>query len=428
VNLFQLAKRLTARWRRWQIGQYSSEDRNILYFSIDTACQGLVHGGIATFISIFVVRLGASSLLVSLLTSLPAMVGALLSIPMGLFVERQQDPIRVTNRARLFHRGSFLLIALLPFFMRQGLAEATVVLWALNSVPAALINLSWMAVVAEIIPPKRRPSVNGARWALLGLVTAVAVALCGYMLDRLPFPISYQIVFAISFLGGVLSIYFFSLIQLPPAQSPRVTLGKRVTLGQRVHRYVRSLVGAPLFVRYLLTTSVLRFALNLPAALYSIYWIRHLNASDLWIGWQSTAGSLALIVGYFLWGRVASRKGHHLVLLACTFGVGIYPVMMGFVPTEFWLPLVAVVRGFFITGIDLSFFDTLLQVCPPDKRASFIALNTVVANLAIFLAPMAGSLLSGWLSIRVVFLVSGGIHLLATLLFGLFHVAAEEEG
>ncbi len=33
-----------------------------------------------------------------------------------------------------------------------------------------------------------------------------------------------------------------------------------------------------------LTTFVLRFGLNLPAALYSIYWIRRLDASDLWIG------------------------------------------------------------------------------------------------------------------------------------------------
>jgi MFS family permease len=172
-------------------------------------------------------------------------------------------------------------------------------------------------------------------------------------------------------------------------------------------------------------TAVLRLGLNLPTALYSIYWIRHLDASDLWIGWRATAASLALIVGYWLWGRVASQKGHHLVLMACTVGTGLYPALTAFVPDQVWLPLVALVYGFFVTGIDISIFDTLLHVCPPDKRASYVALNTFFANLVIFLAPMLGSLLDRWLDIRVVFFVAGGVHLLAALLFRLLHIAAD---
>ena len=114
--------------------------------------------------------------------------------------------------------------------------------------------------------------------------------------------------------------------------------------------------------------------------------------------------------------------------MVCTIGVGFYPVLMGLILAQVWLPLVALVRGFFVTGIDISFFDTLLHVCPPEKRSGFVALNTVFANLAIFLAPMAGSRLTNWLDIRVVFFVAGGVHLLAALLFRLFQVAADEMG
>ena len=163
----------------------------------------------------------------------------------------------------------------------------------------------------------------------------------------------------------------------------------------------------------------------MPVALYSIYWIRHLDASDLWIGWRATASSLALIVGYYLWGRVASRKGHHLVLMACTVGVGLYPALTALVSDQVWLPLVAVVYGFFVTGIDISIFDTLLHVCPPEKRASYVALNTFFANLVIFIAPMLGSLLDRWLDIRAVFVIAGGVHLLAALMFRLLRVAAD---
>jgi MFS family permease len=401
----------------------SLQDRNIRNLVIDTAWQGLMMGGVFTFLSVFVVRLGASSLMVSLLTSLPAILMVVLAIPAAQLVQRRRDLVRFTNLVRVYHRGSVLLMALLPFFIRDHLVEAIVIVWTLKTIAVALINSSWTAVVAEVIPPARRARVNGGRWAILSLVTAVAVAVFGVMLDRFTFPLGYQIVFAVSFLGGVVGIIYFGRIVIPDNVVAFPSSPERVSLGVRAGRYARSFGEAPGFLRYVLTTFVLRFGLNLPAALYSIYWIRRLDASDLWIGWQATAGKLALIAGYFLWGRVAARKGHHLVLLACTIGVGLYPMATAVVPTQVWLPLVAVVQGFFVTGIDLSFFDTLLYVCPADKRPSFIAVNSVFMHLAMTLAPMAGSFLADWLGIRTVFFIAGGIHLVSAVLFWVFRIA-----
>ncbi|MFZ5917379.1 MAG: MFS transporter [Chloroflexota bacterium] len=411
-------------WRR-PPRRRSLEDRNIRFFFVDTAFHGLISGGIITFLPIFIVRLGASSLLVSLLTSLPAIIVALFSIPAGLFVERQRNLMGITNWGRLAYRVFFLVVAIIPFFVgQQRLAAIIVVLMAIQAIPGAVITLSWTAVVAEVIPPRRRPSVNGSRWALVSLVNAVAVAGFGYLLERLDFPIGYQIVFAISFVGGLFSIYFFARMRLPADPPPPPA--QPGTLGARLRGYAQVFAETPIFARYLLTTSVLRFGLALPAALYGIFWVRHLDATDVMIGWQATAGSLALIVGYYVWGRVAARQGHHLVLMICTVGAGLYPVLTGLVPAPIWLPLVALVRGLAITGIDISFFDTLLQVCPPENRASFIALDTIVANTAIFLAPMAGSLLADWLGVRFVFFMAGGLHLLAAGLFRLFRVAEDE--
>jgi MFS family permease len=186
--------------------------------------------------------------------------------------------------------------------------------------------------------------------------------------------------------------------------------------GKQLRAYLRTL-NEPAFLRYEATTFVLRMGLNLPTALYSVYWIRQLDASDLWIGWQATAGKLALIVGYFGWGRVVSRKGHHLPLLLCTLGVGLYPGLMGLVRNQVWLPLVAIVQGFFATGIDLAFFNTLLAVCPADRRPTFISLNTLFSSLAIFVAPLVGSLLADWMDIRWVFAIAAGLHVVAALLF-----------
>mgnify|MGYP006290691247 CR=1 FL=1 len=405
--------------------QLSVENRNILYLTVDTALQGLMMGGIFNFLSVFLVRLGATKLQTSLLTSLPAIVMVMTSIPAGAFVQKHRDLVKLTNIVRYFHRGWLLLVALLPFFVNQGLVDVIIALWTLKALSNVLLESSWMAVVAEAIPPARRASVNGARWTILSVVTAIAGAAFGYLLEVLPFPLNYQIVFIISFVGGSLGMVFWGKMRIPdnlPAVGAERT---RIKLKDKIRGYWLSL-QVPAFLRYELTVNVLRIGLNLPIALYSVYWIRELNAADLWIGWRSTANQLALIVGYYFWGRVVTRKGHFMPLLICSAGVALTPVLTACIPDQLWLPAVAVIDGLFLTGINLSVFDTLLDVCPSDRRPSFFAVNTMLASLMIFLGPILGSYLADCVGIRGVFFIAAGVHVISALLFWRFRVASDD--
>jgi MFS family permease len=290
--------------------------------------------------------------------------------------------------------------------------------------------------MAEIAPAHRRPTVNGFRWALMSVVSATLVVAFGYLLERMAFPINYQSVFFVSFLGAAASILVFSRIRLRPCgrssegeggdepplacERPGDT-GKR-SLARKLREYVGPFLQTPAFVRYLLAAFVLRLGMHLPAALYSIYWVRNLDASDAQIGWQATAADLARIFGFLIWGRIATRRGHSSVLALCTIGVGAYPLFTGLISTPLWLPLAATVYGFSLPGIRIAFLDTLLQVCPVDRRPSFVAANFLLSQFTLFLAPLVGSLLVGWFDIRVVLFVASGIHLLAFLLFRLLRV------
>ncbi len=416
--------RANARWLRPE--QLSLENRNILYFTLDTALQGLMMGGIFNFISVFIVRLGATEIQTGLLTSLPAIVMALASIPSGQVVQRQRDLVRFTNIVRIFHRGSVLLVTLLPFMHSLPLIQIIIAIWTVKAIANALLESSWMAVIAEVIPPHRRASVNGMRWTVMSVVTAVAVAVFGFVLDRMPFPLNYQIVFLISFIGGSAGMIYWGKLEVPESMRTDHLVSEPKPWREQVRCYWQT-IRVPAFVRYELTTAVLRLGMNLPTALYSIYWIRRLYASDLWIGWHSTTNQVALIVGYTLWGRIISRYGHFIPLLICSAGMGLYPVLMALVPGQEWLPVISIIQGLFVTGINLAFFDTLLAVCPADRRPSLIAVNTMIASLIMFLGPILGTLLAGWVDIRGVFFIAGAIHLVAVVCFWLFRVAADHE-
>jgi MFS family permease len=405
----------------------SLENRNILYFTTDTVIQGVMMGGIFSFISVFLVRLGATKLENSLLTSLPAIIMVLVSIPCGQFVQKQRNLVRFTNIVRIFHRGSILLVALLPFITKRGIVEIIIIIWSIKAIANSLLESSWMAVVAEVVPPHRRAKVNGTRWALVSMVTAFSVAIFGFMLDKLPFPLSYQIVFFISYISGSIGMFFWAKLRIPDIENLDRDAKKRLGVKDQINAF-RTIIREPNFIKFELTVMVLRIAINLPTALYSIYWIRHLNATDLWIGWQTTAGKLALIIGYFIWPRIVDRKGHHLPLLICSAGMGLYPALTGLVPSQVWLPVVSIFQGFFMPGVNLSFFDTLLSVCPADRRPSFIAVNTTFSSMIIFLAPLIGSALADLMDIRSVFFVAGGIHVFAVLLFWKYKVADDKTG
>src|SRR5215210_1702861 len=77
---------------------YERNARNVM---IDGIGVGLVTG-VASFLSVFLIRLGASNLQVGLLTAMPAVTGALLAIPIGNFLQGRSNIILWYARARLW--------------------------------------------------------------------------------------------------------------------------------------------------------------------------------------------------------------------------------------------------------------------------------------------------------------------------------------
>ncbi|MGH2460686.1 MAG: MFS transporter, partial [Chloroflexota bacterium] len=181
----------------------------------------------------------------------------------------------------------------------------------------------------------------------------------------------------------------------------------------------------PDFARFVVASFVYRIGLNLPVALYSIYAVRDAHASNTIIGLQSTAGNLALVGSYLLWGRLAARRGHRIVLLLATAGLSFYPFATALVSQAVWLIPATLIWGTFASGIDVSFFEGLLHTCPADRLQTFIAVNSALANLVIFLAPIAGTLLADLVGIRVALVSAAALSLIGSALFYLLNVAKE---
>jgi MFS family permease len=386
------------------------ENRNVRNLYRQTGWQGVISALITTFIPIFAVRAGASTFEVGLLTSLPALVAILLSIPSASFVARQRRLIRLVTVTILGVWVCSVAMTFVPSLLTGGAAgyvpEGIIVLSVVSAAFASLSNPAWTAVIADAISPRRRPVVNGQRWALLSVVSAATVFLAGWYLDTAAFPFGYQSLFVGAALAGLVALYYLERIEITPGDH-EAAAGLPRSPWQTFARVPGMFRGRPAFARYVGSMFVYRMGLGLPAALFPIFWVDELRASDSWIGIRATAAQGALVVSYALWGRIASKKGYRLVMLCCGLGTSAYPALTGLVPAPVWLIPVAILWGFFAGGMDVSLFEGLVDAIPADQRVLYAAVNTTFANLTVLIGPLLGIALVEVIGMRVTFGVAG---------------------
>ena len=87
-----------AQWLRavslpqWLVDPQSGDDRNITRGMLDGLGVGVVEG-VRIFIPVLFARLGADPLYVGLLSSMPAVAGLFLAIPIGMLISRSNNVV-----------------------------------------------------------------------------------------------------------------------------------------------------------------------------------------------------------------------------------------------------------------------------------------------------------------------------------------------
>lgn len=411
---------------RWLAQPGEGQQRNIRNVLIDGIGVGLVQG-VAAFLSVFLVRLGTSSLLVGLLTSMPALTGMLLALPVGRLLERQRNIVPWYSRARLWVLGSYALTGLAPFVVPlEWVPLLVIAIWAVATVPQTIVNIAFTIVMSAVAGPDKRYYLMSRRWAALGISTAAIVALAGWSLEQFPFPLNYQLVFIGSFAGGLLSFAFSSRIDIPdndPAEAAETAAHSR---GERLREGLAALRENRPFSNFLLSQFVFRSGLTLALPLFPLYWVRDVHAGDAWIGLINTVNNGVLLVAYLMWSSISHRRGAMPVLRVCAFGLALYPLATGLSSSATPLPLYAGLAGIFTAGIDLVLFDLVLRTCPPRHTASYIALYQTTTYIATFIAPTIGTLLADTYGTAAALFVAAGLRFAGALLFVLLRVGAEQ--
>jgi Na+/melibiose symporter-like transporter len=391
--------------------------RNRRYVQIDAVGVALGNAS-SPYLPVFLTRMGATNVQIGLLSSMPGMTGLVLAILVGRFLQSRRNIIPWFSTARLLVISAYALTGLAPFLVpRELVVPAVLFIWAMATIPQTMVAVGFSVVMNSVAGPEGRYDLMSRRWSILGFTTAITVALAGQVLDRIGEPLNYQVVFLALSLGGLISYYFSSRIQLLDVQPTPSPSGGAIRY--RLRKYLELIRHEPAFISFTLKRLVYLSGITLAVPLFPLYFVRELEAPDSWIGLVNTAQTAVLLVGYPLWAALSRRRGSRFVLLASTLVVGLYPGLVALTHNQTLIIIFAALAGIFQAGMDLVFFDELMKTIPPQYSPTFVSLAQSIQYLAATLAPLIGTALAAQIGIGSALLISTGLRLVGFALFAI---------
>jgi len=372
------------------------------------ACAG---GAVLTGWALF---LGASPIVIGLLSALP-LAAQIVQLPAAWLTQRiGAKPVTVAaiGAARLV----WLPLVAVPFL---HLAPATALLVfvavvALASVLGVVGNNAWTVWMGDLVPGPVRGRFLARRMVYLTLAGTISSLAAGCALDALA-PRGFKgetlgVLAAVACAAGIVSIRL-----LLAQQSPRGQEDSAPDWGD-VARAVHDPRARPL-LGYLLGWGA---AVGISAGFFSFHMLANLEMAFMLVAAHAVIVAALRIVSAPAWGRLVDTLGARPVLVVCSFGISIVPLIWLFVtPDRLWpIAIEAVVSGTLWGGHGIAAFDLSIAVSPRRGRPFYLAAfaaagglgfavsSTLAGLLAWALSAPLHALGSSWSEMHVLFLLS----------------------
>ncbi len=377
---------------------------------------------VSNFAPLFIIQvLHANSQDVALLNALPSLFTILATWLGALWLSHTMSKkwfcIRATAVARMFYG----LLAITPFFIHGSLLPfVIVVLIAVMNIPQSFSGLSWTSLIGDLIPENRRALFFGKRNQTITIVGMLATVIPGLILQHfsptyLP---PYQWFFFLALIFSGLEVYYLIL------HREQMVVDQNTSTGLRIKRRIGYLKHHP-YRRFLIGSIIFNLGWQMAWPLFNIYQIQMAGATALWISAFTVAAQMTQIATFHLWGRWSERKGNTWTLALACFGMALTPIATILSKNLIYLTGVNLFSGIFVAGVQLLFFNHLLEVAPKGERTSYIAHYNMMIAVVGFIAPEFGVWLLHVLHMNLAMSISAFVRLASVALF--FFVAKQTQ-
>lgn len=297
-------------------------------------------------------------------------------------------------------RGGYLLIGLSVWLFAESAPTVALVLFFVFLAYAAFAmgigTPPWYDMIAKVIPTQRRGLWSGLAHGL-GALTAVAGAyVVGYVLEGYAYPQNFVILFMVGFAIMMVSWGGLALTREPPS----TTVKARVTMISYLQQLPALLRRDHNYARFLLSRTVAVLG-TMATGFYMVYGIERFQVAGAAVGFLTAVLVASQALLGLVWGVVADRWGHKLVLTGGALLLMLAALTAWLTTTQGGLTVVFFLLGAAIAAELTSSLNIILEFCAPEDRPTYIGLTNTLLAPTLALAPILG----GWLAT-----LTGGYH------------------
>lgn len=373
----------------------------------------LMAGMTAPFLGVMALQMGASAFQLSMVTALPNLINVMFMVPLASFLERRNQKLGYCVGGILGNRVGYLFLGLTAFL---GLSPYWFLLiLALMTIPGVLAGLSYTDIVAVSFPARERGKVFGAKNALVGLLTFVATMIAGRLLDNIAYPYNYLIVFSLASTFGLINAYTMSRFREPIHQEQVIEKSDQEPYLTRLRKIFANPELGPQFKRFLASVVLVHMGFNIPAALWTIFYVEEMHMTQSQIGNLSAINNAIIVFFSFYWGKKIQRSGDKSVFTISLIGISLVAAWAALSKSVLSLYLLQMLGGFSMAAYNITYFNILLSSSEKKYRPTAVATFHVLLGLTGVICPSIGVWLFNFLTARQVFWLSAFIRLTAAI-------------
>ncbi|MFP4016420.1 MAG: MFS transporter [Halanaerobiales bacterium] len=362
-----------------------------------------------TILPYFVSQFTDSKILVSLIMSIFMLGSTLPQLYTANIAESLKRNIKAIALVGFLQRLPFLILAIMTFFISNEHSVIMLItffiLWAAFSFFMGAISPFWFGMVSKVIPDDSRGKFFGYKSFFGSLLMVSGAFLAGIIIKEFLFPVSFTILFSLTFITMMISYFFVISVREPSYPMPNNKLGKRDYL-KKLITIIRKERN---FKMYLLSVIFTNF-IGMVNGLYTVAAIERLNLSGEAASSIVSVSTVLLIsmqsVSSIVWGHLSDRWGHKSVLVLTALFNLLGAVIALTAGTPFMFYLVFVFTGVALGGTMVSYTAIIPDFCRQEDAPSYAAIVNIIRGLTVAIISLFGGMIVDIFNYQTAFLTA----------------------
>ena len=359
--------------------------RNLRFSIIEGSWFALMFGLGENYLSAMAVFLGFSALQISILNSLPQLIGAFIQLATDAITKLfKSTKSFVVNLSILQSILWVVLIIILNF----STGYYPILIWSIvyYSV-SSIIGPAWISWMGYLVPLRIRSNYHANRNRIIHFIIFISILFGGIILrvyeQNMIF--AFSLMFSIGAFGRIISSYYLSKKNTIETTPSTLKINYRKLFSDK-----KKLI----FISY---NTFIHFSVMFLGPLFSMYILRTMELSYFVLTLCMVSWWLGNVFSSRTWGKLGKIKGNLFLLKTSTILMCILPAF--WISVYYFEPngriivslIINLLAGISFSAFGLASFNIIYELCSEDDVIKFSALTNCLKGIGIFL----GSLLAG---------------------------------